>query len=63
MKIFEVFEDTDTVYVTRSESLAYNRAVRCNKQPVWIVEMLVDSDPHKEVVWDNLRDFRREYCV
>lgn len=63
MKIFEVVEDTDTVYVTRSESLAYSRAVRCNKQPVWIVEMLVDSDPHKEVVWDKLRDFRREYCV
>ena len=63
MKIFEVVEDTDTVYATRSESLAYERAVRCKKQPVWIVEMLLDTDPHKEIVWDKLRNFRQEYCV
>lgn len=63
MKIFEVIEDTDTVYVTRSESLAYGRALRCKKQPVWIVEMYLDTEPHKEVVWDKLRDFRKEFCV
>jgi len=63
MKIFEVVEDTDTVYATRSESLAYERAVRCKKQPVWIVEMLLDTDPHVETVWDHLREFRKEYCV
>lgn len=61
MKIFEVVEDTDTVYATRSESLAYERALRCKKQPVWIVEMLLDTEPPVETIWDSISFFRENY--
>jgi hypothetical protein len=63
MKIFEVIEDTDTIYVTRSESKACEKALLCEKEHVWIVEMIMDSYPHQERVWNDLDDFRKEYSV
>ncbi len=60
-KIFEVMSDTDTVLITASESKAYQKALLSHDP--WIVEMVLNSDPHKEVVWNNLCDFRKEHMV
>lgn len=61
MKIFEVYTDTKLYYCTRSESKAYESALKAPKYPVWITEVELDTLPAKERVWDKLMDFRKEH--
>lgn len=60
-KIFEVISDTDTVLVSASESKAYQKALTVEHP--WIVEMILNSDPHEELIWNQLCDFRKEYML
>ena len=59
--VFEVMNDTDTILITMSESKAYQKALEQNDP--WIVAMVLDSYPHKEWVYSELSQFRREYNV